>query len=192
MAFNTTIIKGRGIRKEAAAGAAVSPGDFIERDSSGEFIRNAIAGSQSRRLIAVENEIFGDGIEVDYAAAQQVLAESTIPGMEVYARLAINAAAIVIGDLVELAADGSVALYTPAVDLTEGAGAIGGTQDGDIDALVDPAGDSGASLIDGVREAAAAINAFTGQGIGNPVGVALEAVDNSAGGTKVWIHIEIL
>lgn len=43
-------------------------------------------------------------------------------------------------------------------DLTEGGGSIGGTQNGDITALVDPAGDSGASLIDGVRENSAKIN----------------------------------
>jgi len=49
-------------------------------------------------------------------------------------------------------------LTATAAALTEGSGAIGGTQDGDITTLVDPAGDNGASLIDGVRECAAAIN----------------------------------
>lgn len=42
--------------------------------------------------------------------------------------------------------------------LTEGGGAIGGTNDGDLTALVDPAGDSGASVIAGIRENATKCN----------------------------------
>lgn len=48
-----------------------------------------------------------------------------------------------------------------AAALTENSGAIGGTNDGDLPALVDPAGDSGASVIAGIRENATAINALT-------------------------------
>lgn len=47
-----------------------------------------------------------------------------------------------------------------AADLTENSSAIGGTNDGDIPALVDPAGDSGASVIAGIRENATMINAL--------------------------------
>jgi predicted RecA/RadA family phage recombinase len=54
------------------------------------------------------------------------------------------------GDIPDLAAT--------AAALTENSGAIGGSQDGDITTLVDPSGDSGASLIDGVRECAVMIN----------------------------------
>lgn len=43
-------------------------------------------------------------------------------------------------------------------DLTEASGAIGGTSDGDLTALVDPSGDAGASVIAGIRENATAIN----------------------------------
>lgn len=48
-------------------------------------------------------------------------------------------------------------------DLTENGGAIGGTNDGDIPALVDPAGDSGASVIAGIRENATKINLILAQ-----------------------------
>lgn len=44
--------------------------------------------------------------------------------------------------------------------LTENGGAIGGTNDGNLPALVDPAGDAGASVIAGIRENAAKINAL--------------------------------
>lgn len=42
--------------------------------------------------------------------------------------------------------------------LTEDGGAIGGTNDGDLPALVDPNGDAGASVIAAIRENAAKIN----------------------------------
>lgn len=45
-----------------------------------------------------------------------------------------------------------------AATLTENSGAIGGTNDGNLPALVDPSGDSGASVIAGIRENAAMIN----------------------------------
>lgn len=48
-----------------------------------------------------------------------------------------------------------------ATALTENSGAIGGTNDGDLPALVDPAGDSGASVIAGIRENSTAINTLT-------------------------------
>lgn len=47
-----------------------------------------------------------------------------------------------------------------ASTLTENSGAIGGTNDGDLPALVDPAGDSGASVIAGIRENATMINSL--------------------------------
>lgn len=42
--------------------------------------------------------------------------------------------------------------------LTENSGAIGGTNDGNLPALVDPNGDAGASVIAAIRENATAIN----------------------------------
>lgn len=54
-------------------------------------------------------------------------------------------------------ADATIAALTAAA-LTEGGGVIGGTNDGDLPALVDPAGDAGASVIAGIRENAAMIN----------------------------------
>lgn len=54
----------------------------------------------------------------------------------------------------------TVAAMAAIAALTENGGALGGVQDGNIAALVDPAGDAGASLIDGVREVAAKVNAL--------------------------------
>lgn len=48
----------------------------------------------------------------------------------------------------------------PVADLTEAAGPIGGTNDGDIPELVDPNGDAGAAVIAGIRELATSVNAL--------------------------------
>lgn len=44
--------------------------------------------------------------------------------------------------------------------LTENSGAIGGTNDGNLPALVDPSGDAGATVIAAIRENATKINAI--------------------------------
>src|SRR3990167_8796022 len=54
--------------------------------------------------------------------------------------------------------DDTLAATTVPSALTENGAAIGGTSDGDLPALVAPAGDAGASLIAGVRENATMIN----------------------------------
>lgn len=54
--------------------------------------------------------------------------------------------------------DDTLAATTVPSALTENGGAIGGTNDGDLPALVDPAGDAGASVIAGIRENATMIN----------------------------------
>lgn len=54
--------------------------------------------------------------------------------------------------------DDTVAAMAAPSALTENAGAIGGASDGDLPALVDPAGDAGASVIAGVREVATRAN----------------------------------
>lgn len=56
--------------------------------------------------------------------------------------------------------DDTLAATTVPAALTENAGAIGGTNDGNLPALVDPAGDAGASVIDGIRENATKVNAI--------------------------------
>lgn len=61
------------------------------------------------------------------------------------------------GTLAQAANVAAAAALTSAA-LTENSGAIGGTNDGNLPALVNPSGDAGASLIAGVRENAAMIN----------------------------------
>jgi len=142
---NTILVKGRGIRKEGVAAEIVNPGHFVTLDATGKVIKQATAASHSPAAVAVENELFGSGITVSYAANDQVVYEVMPPGAEVLARLAPTAAAVVIGDLLKFAADGTVEKFVAISDSP-----------------------------------------------GSVCAMALEAVDNSAGGTEVFLTVEIM
>lgn len=65
------------------------------------------------------------------------------------------------GDIIEVyPLTGELTPIANIAALTENSSAIGGTNDGNLPALVDPAGDAGVSLIAGVRENSAKINAL--------------------------------
>jgi len=146
----TILLKGSGIRKEAlaAAATAITPGYLVERDSTGKFIEHATAAANAAPLFAVENDLIGGSITDDYAVGDQVQAEYMQPGSEVYALVAASAAAIVIGDDLESAGDGTVRIAT-------------------ADAATDTA--QRRSMI----------------------AQAIEAVDNSGGGSEARIRIEV-
>lgn len=114
----TIIAAGEGVRYEYTAGAAVTPGDIVIPTSTG-CVRNATADAKVPRLFAIEDEIFGRGINsgsgyaainegVDYALGDRVLCEMATPGMMINANLAAEAAAIVKGDFITAAAAGTV------------------------------------------------------------------------------------
>lgn len=108
MARNTIVLKGRGIRKEGVAGGAITPGHLISRDANDELVVHAVAAGTAAPTFAVENEVIGKGIDDAYAANDQVLYEHVQPGSEVYALVAAAAAAIVVGDYLESAGDGTL------------------------------------------------------------------------------------
>lgn len=103
----TIIAAGEGDRYEFMADAAVSPGDLIIQTTTG-CIRHATAAAKPGALFAIENEIFGNGVEVDYAANDRVLAEACEPGMMVNVTIAPAAAAIVAGNFLESAGNGTL------------------------------------------------------------------------------------
>lgn len=109
MALKTIIIKGRdkAIRKEGKAIAAITPGELIEIAPTG-VQRHSTAVGNAARTFAVENELFGKDIDTDYAIADQVLYGAMPPGSEVYALLEASSAAVIIGDFLTSAGDGSL------------------------------------------------------------------------------------
>lgn len=65
------------------------------------------------------------------------------------------------GDLIDAQMVPALSLVqTTIAALTENSSTIGGTNDGNLPALVDPAGDSGASVIAGIREVATRCNSL--------------------------------
>jgi len=117
---NTISLKGLGTRKEAAADVAVTPGYLLEFGATGVQPHSS-AGTDAAAAFAVENDIAGKGIDDDYAIADQVLYSVFTPGDEVYGLVAAAAAAIVKGDFLESAGDGTLRKHTAQAVVEGGA-----------------------------------------------------------------------
>jgi hypothetical protein len=149
-AHNTIVIKGKGIRKEFKAGEAnIMPGHILRLNSSGNVIRHNVAAGNAIRMVAVENEVVGKEITEAYANGDNVLCEHLPSGAEINALVAAAAPAILIGDFLECAADGTLRKVVTAA-------ATADTQRSGV------------------------------------IAVALEAVDNSGGGSAVRIRAALL
>lgn len=105
---NTILLKGSPLRKEAQAAAAITPGHLVELKSTGKIGVHATAGGYAMKAFAVENEVFGNGVDVAYAADDNVLYGVFKNGEEVYALIPAAAAAIVVGDFLTSNGDGTL------------------------------------------------------------------------------------
>lgn len=122
----TIFLKGQpeGKRREAVANAAIKPGYLCEYMSSGNVRKHATAGGNAYSLFAGENELFGDDIDTSYATNDRALLWHATPGDEINALVAAAASAIVIGDLLDSAGDGTLRKYTaPSQAVAEGGSA---------------------------------------------------------------------
>lgn len=184
---NTIVLVGRGMRKSKFAAGAITPGDLIMVDANLKYARHNVAGAITCPIFAVENEVFGNDITVDYASTDECLGEACMSGMEVYATLAANAPAITKGDLLESAGDGTLRKVTsqPA-DLTIAAGTPAA---GTVDV---GSSFSQTTLNNNFATIATQLNLLTPQGVGNPIARAMESVDNSSNAAKVHIKCEIV
>lgn len=108
----TIVLKGGGLRKEGEAGAVITPGFLLAR-SANTVIPHGVAAGNAAKMFAVENDVIGDEIDVDYASGENVVYIIPEPGSEIYALVAAGAAAIVDGDFVESAGDGTVRKHVP-------------------------------------------------------------------------------
>ena len=75
------------VRKEGIAAAAISPGHLLSVDATGKFAVNSVLLLRGQSLVAIENEVNGDGTDVAYAAADQVQAVAPQLGDVVYLKL---------------------------------------------------------------------------------------------------------
>lgn len=103
----TVLLKGAPPVKEALAGGTITPGHLITRNSAGAVVV-AGAASEGLPLFAMENDVVGKGISTDYASGEQVQFVVGQSGDEINALVPAAAAAIVIGDLMQAGAGGTV------------------------------------------------------------------------------------
>lgn len=126
MAIKTVLVKGDGVGKEGVAGGAITPGHLVIRNSSNAIVVHGTAAANAAPSFARENEVVGMNIDAAYATNDQVLYTHCWPGAEVYALVAASAAAIVIGDYLESAGDGTLRVLTTdaATDDTQRASVV--------------------------------------------------------------------
>lgn len=108
MAVKTIIVKGKGVRKEGIAVAAITPGNLIERAATG-VQKHSTAAANAAPAFAVENEVVGNDIDTDYATADTVLFVVAGSGVEIHA---IVSGSVALGDFLE--SDGLGGLRTAA------------------------------------------------------------------------------
>lgn len=113
MAAKTIVLKGRGIRSEAIANAAITPGHLVEEMSTGKVKVHATAGGNAEKAFAVEDDCQGQIISHAYVADEKVQYEVFGPGCEVNALIA-DEQDIDIGDPLESAGDGTLQKHVPA------------------------------------------------------------------------------
>ncbi len=114
MAIKTIVIRGKGIRKEAAAGGVITPGHLIEKSSTGTVVVHNSGADNAMKLFAVENDLVGKGIDDDYASGDNVLYEACHSGMEVFALVIDGTAAILQAAFLE--SDGAGGVQTAVAD----------------------------------------------------------------------------
>jgi len=139
---------GDSIHNEAltAAASAVKPGHLVEELAAGTVQEHSTAATNAQKLVALTNLCNGKTIDDAYGVAETCRYGAFRAGQLAFLRVAASAPAIVIGDALESAGDGTV-----RKQVTDSA-----TDDTQRNALV---------------------------------GHAVEAVDNSGGGTEVFIKI---
>lgn len=123
MALKTIVYKGSGIRKEAVAGGAITPGHLVALDSSGDLIVHATNGGQAQRAFAVENELNGGEIGDAYATLDRAFYEVLPHGAEVYGWLADEENAA-IGNFLASFGDGTMKVLDTIAAVVQATGAV--------------------------------------------------------------------
>ena len=202
---NTIDLNGSALNKELDAAGAITPGHLIERDGSGTVVVHSTAAGRAAAMFARENDLKGDDITVAYASGDRVQMLMFPKGGEVNALVAASAPAIVVGDFLESAGDGTLRVPVDEADL---AGTLTGTVDGTMEDIADIALSTSNTYTDAAVNAAVnaailtanlenkemltKINVLLPEAVKFPVAIALESVDNSGGGSAVRIRVEIL
>lgn len=122
------------IQAEATAAGDITPGDLIERTSSGNVQRHSAAGGNSMKMVAVENDLEGNGIGDNYLSADndQVLFRYGQRGEMYYMQLA-DGENVSEGDLLESNGAGKLQANTQESASVSTLAVVGEAQE-DVDA----------------------------------------------------------
>jgi len=108
---------------EADAASAITPGHLVELNSDGDVLSHSTPAGAAMKQFAIEGALQGNGITDAYAAEDPVRVWTPQPGDEVYALLADGETAV-IGDFLESAGDGTLAVYSAGVIVAQATEAV--------------------------------------------------------------------
>jgi len=108
MARRTILLKGDMGHDEMLAVAALKPGHLLEQVSSGKVQKHSVVGGASARLFAKEDALQGRTVDTAYEADDLVSVHTGKPNEWIQARVAAAAIAIVRGDKLVSAGDGTL------------------------------------------------------------------------------------
>lgn len=109
---NTVRLKGIGTRLERVAAGTITPGMLIEVTNADKVQAHSTAKGPAITAFAVENDLEGKEISDNYSANDYVQSEIYRPGDEVLTFVKAGGSALVIGDFLESAGNGSLQKYT--------------------------------------------------------------------------------
>lgn len=113
-----------GLRDEAIATEAITPGHLALRHTATGVKKHATAGGNVNPLFALEREMTGDDKDTAYASGDSVLLLYPQRGSRISAIVAAGAAAIAVNDPLESAGDGTLRKHTaPSQAVDEGGSA---------------------------------------------------------------------
>lgn len=167
-----------GVRREYPANAALTPGHLVEVLSTGKVRKHALAvGGKAVPMFAVENYLVGRDLNTAYAQDDTVQCEVYSPGTEINALLAPSCPAIVVGDFLESAGDGTLRKCL-SLTVTNSSGGTGETGPIIIETVGATNGsDVSTAIKDNFADVAAGLALLA---YANAIAIATEAVDNSA------------
>ncbi len=113
------------VLERVAGAASIVPGDLLEVNSSNALIVHNSAAEIAERMFALEALSIAGSIDTAYGNGDTLRAGIFHAGQLVNARLAAAAPAVVVGDKIESAGDGTIRKAVPIVVLTDSSGGTG-------------------------------------------------------------------
>jgi hypothetical protein len=175
----TILLKGRGIREEQPALAQITPGMLLMLTPNGVQPHNN-PGVKAAPLFALENELFGLGINDVYNPGDNVQCEWCNGPQWVLVLVDAGASAIAVGDFLESAGDGSMRLCSSEAGSAVKATGTSGTSNTEISYTAVDYGTQGNSI-------SVTIATASGAGSVSVVGTAITVTPPAAANTVAQV-----